>query len=314
MRERLYALAMTVVASSLFLGHSNSAIAAASCDRTCLNGLTDQYLDALIAHDPKRLPLARKVKFTENGQEIALGDALWLNAGGPVSYKLYFNDVAKGQTGFIGVIREQENPVILFLRLKVADRKISEIETIVARNDLAFNKPLDLKDKPMLSSALPVAARKSGKEMMAILHEYLEAVTKSKPNDAIFHPECQRIENGVVTAGDPNGDKMGKLSCGAQLWTGVSALLTGYHEPRYFVLDEERGLVGVFFFFDHSTRVKSVTVTYPDGTKMERKASNTPYSWMAGELFKIEDGKIRQIEIVITRVPYAMKSGWGPID
>ena len=287
-----------------------NAASAADCDRACLNGFVDQYVEALIAHDPARLPLASKAKFTENGQEIPLGDALWLHAGGPVSYKLYFNDVEKGQTGFIGVIRDQDNPVILYLRLKVEHRRIAEIETIVARNDMAFNKPLDLKDKPIFSATVPVAERSSRQQMKAVMQAYLDAVTKAVPNDAIFDPNCQRVENGVITASNPDGDKMSKLSCGAQLHTGVSALLTGYHEPRYFVVDEERGLVGVQFFFDHSTKVESVTINYPDGSKDVRKAAKTPYSWMAGELFKIENGKIRQIEVVITRVPYMMKSGW----
>jgi hypothetical protein len=31
---------------------------------------------------------------------------------------------------------------------------------------------------------------------------------------------------------------------------------------------------------------------------------------MMGEIFKIEDGKIRQIEAAHVSVPYKMKSGW----
>jgi hypothetical protein len=36
------------------------------CDRTCLKGLVDSYLAALVAHDPSRVPIARDVKFVEN--------------------------------------------------------------------------------------------------------------------------------------------------------------------------------------------------------------------------------------------------------
>ena len=49
----------------------------ASCDRTCLTGLLDRYVDALVAREPSRLPLAATVKFTENGQRLALGDGFW---------------------------------------------------------------------------------------------------------------------------------------------------------------------------------------------------------------------------------------------
>ena len=41
-----------------------------ACDRTCLEGFVDRYLDAAIAHDPKLLPLSRSVKFTENGVRL----------------------------------------------------------------------------------------------------------------------------------------------------------------------------------------------------------------------------------------------------
>jgi hypothetical protein len=47
------------------------------CDRACLNGFTDQFLAALVAHDPSRLPLGRGVRYTENGQALRLGDGFW---------------------------------------------------------------------------------------------------------------------------------------------------------------------------------------------------------------------------------------------
>ena len=43
------------------------------CDRECLNGFVDQYLDALVKHDPKLVPLTKNVKFTENGQRLDPG-------------------------------------------------------------------------------------------------------------------------------------------------------------------------------------------------------------------------------------------------
>jgi hypothetical protein len=48
-----------------------------ACDRECLNGIAEQYLNALAAKDPSKLPLASAtVKFTENGQRLRLGDGL----------------------------------------------------------------------------------------------------------------------------------------------------------------------------------------------------------------------------------------------
>jgi hypothetical protein len=52
--------------------HAQSAKSAA-CDRVCLEGFVNQYLDAMVARNPYGLPLASKVKFTENEQTIPLG-------------------------------------------------------------------------------------------------------------------------------------------------------------------------------------------------------------------------------------------------
>ncbi len=50
---------------------------AGACDRACLEGFVNQYVDALVARDPARLPLTRTAKYTENGVELKLGDGMW---------------------------------------------------------------------------------------------------------------------------------------------------------------------------------------------------------------------------------------------
>jgi hypothetical protein len=74
------------------IGISETTRAAETCDRACLEGFIDQYLAALVACDPEKLPLAKNARYTENGQELKLGDGMW----GPTvtlgSYKLYFAD------------------------------------------------------------------------------------------------------------------------------------------------------------------------------------------------------------------------------
>ena len=39
--------------------------------------MLDVYVDAVVAREPRRLPLAATVKFTENGQRLPVGDGLW---------------------------------------------------------------------------------------------------------------------------------------------------------------------------------------------------------------------------------------------
>jgi hypothetical protein len=298
----------------LALGLGPVAIAQTSkdCDRACLSGITDAYLAAMASHDLKQAPFDSQVKFTENGQALAPGDGLWATISKPGSYKLYFNDVKAGQAGFFGTIDEGGQTGILSLRLKVKNRKITEVETIIARREMGpLLKPDDLKDKPVFSEAVPSDKRRSREELVKIVDNYLKALIEAKPYPELFAPDCQRIENGTITALNPSGDKMGKLSCGDQLETGVSAQLSRVRDPRFPLVDEERGLVHVVMFFDHTGTAEPATIRYRDGetTPLVRRRF-TPSSYMCSEVFKIEDGRIKLIEVVLLTVPYRMASGW----
>ena len=48
-----------------------------NCNRACLENLVDQYLTAVVAHDPKKMPFSADVKYTENYQVLQLGDGFW---------------------------------------------------------------------------------------------------------------------------------------------------------------------------------------------------------------------------------------------
>ena len=41
------------------------------CDRECLEGFVDQYLTAIVVHDPSRAPFAKNARYTENADEIS---------------------------------------------------------------------------------------------------------------------------------------------------------------------------------------------------------------------------------------------------
>ena len=95
-----------------------------TCDRACLEGFVDQYLDAMIAHDPGMIPTTLDVRMTENGQQLDVGDGLWRSIVGKGTYRLFVTDVDAGQVTFIGTIREEGNGEMeritsLALRLKV---------------------------------------------------------------------------------------------------------------------------------------------------------------------------------------------------
>src|SRR6476620_1978359 len=83
--ESEFSQVMKQLACCVSFGIALSCVLAAQslrCDRACLEGLVDQYMDALVAHDPSKLSVARGRRNTENGQRLELGDGLWNTATG----------------------------------------------------------------------------------------------------------------------------------------------------------------------------------------------------------------------------------------
>ena len=103
------------------------------CNRACLEGLADQYLAALVAHDPKRLPLAEDVKYTENDQVLDIGDGFWGTATEVGKYKHCFSDLVVEQIGCMVTMHEGDHLLIMGMRLRVQLGRITEIETTYYR-------------------------------------------------------------------------------------------------------------------------------------------------------------------------------------
>jgi hypothetical protein len=93
MRALLLVVVITVASGTVGFGQSKDG----RCDRDCLIGIAEQYLDALAAKDSKRLQLAGGARYTENGQRLRLNDGLWNSISARGSYKLHVADPVDGQ-------------------------------------------------------------------------------------------------------------------------------------------------------------------------------------------------------------------------
>jgi hypothetical protein len=288
------------------------------CDRVCLEQFANLYLDALVAHDPSRVPLAKNAKFTENGQELALGDALWATSSDPpISYRIYFTDPQSGQVGFNGLMKENGKPILISFRLKLAkDKKITEIEQIVARDSGQFfgGKDLTTPD-PIYAEILEPSERSSRSDMMTIADSYFKALERMDGTRPVpFADTCNRFENGMQTTNNPKlfggasdgGFNIAAMSCKEQFKTGYLRFVTQIRR-RHLVVDEERGIVSSTAILDHAGNINEVTLT--DGRKIPISLS-APTSLLGGGFFKIKGGKIYRIHTILTSVPYGMKSGW----
>lgn len=282
------------------------------CDRTCLNGFIDQYLAALVAHDPSRLPLARDVKFTENGQVLNLGDGLWGTVSGIGSYQIYADDPQAGQAMYMGLLQENGAPIIFCLRMKVEIHRITEIETIISRKEPgSLARPEALTEKPIFSQTVPPEQRRSRQNMIAIANSYFNAIELGHASYVPFDANCNRVESGVQTTNNPGTasgpNSVVALGCEAQLKTRNFQPDTRIRDRRFLVVDEERGLVLVGGFFDHDATVREYTLA--DG-KTVKQTRTAPWTWEIAEMFKIQNGKIMKIEALVNPVPYGMKAGW----
>src|SRR5271156_347406 len=123
---------LILVGMALASGLAAQTAKSGACDRACLEGLVDQYLDAMAAHDPKLAPLAKNVKFTENGQKLVIPDGLWNSMAGKGTYRLVVDGPEAQSVAFIGTIKEEGRkwgePIsgVVALRLKLQNRQIAE--------------------------------------------------------------------------------------------------------------------------------------------------------------------------------------------
>ena len=196
MIRALYCAALLLAASA--------AGAASSCDRACLEGFLDSYVAAVVAHDPAQLSTERNVRFTENGQRLALGEGLWHTATGLGGYALKLADVERGQAVLMGTIREANTPTILIARLRVAYGKVGEIETLVIRNREAAEHIDEVgTPRPAWSEPIPPADRLPRTELVRIANAYFSGIERNDGKGQYpVADDCARFENGQVTAGD----------------------------------------------------------------------------------------------------------------
>lgn len=295
------------------------------CDRGCLENVIDQYLAAVVAHDPKRLPLSKDVKYTENDQVVEIGDGFWKTAEGRGNYTHIFADPECGQVAFMGTMREAGAPLLMSVRLRIELSRISEIESIFFKpggggpNNIAeMDKPY--KPEEMWFKSIPPAQRVSRQELIAVADGYFTGLQKNDGkgiNGTGTYPftnDCHRIENGSPTTNVPrppnqpaDAINLFSMDCMSQFKLGIYFVVRSIHGRRYPLVDRERGIVWAHAVFDQGTVSKGVL---SDGRPYEFKGFNRPSSILVIEAFLIEEGKIRRVEMVGPSVTYHLNSPW----
>jgi hypothetical protein len=275
-----------------------------SVRKQSLISAVDYYLDALVKNNPANLPVAKDVRFTENGHELKLGEGLWKTATG-ITYRQYFIDPAGDQIGFFGVVAEDTELAHLMIRIKLKDNNISEIETIVSRRgQSSVSSPKALvTPNPIYEEIVPKSKRSPRNRMIAIANSYFDGIEQSSGDNVPFHPDCQRTENGVRTTG--NALRNLSIAEGLKYFTYIEKI----RSRRFPIVDEERGFVWSIIVFDIPGNVNKINVP---GAPAELNISRVlnPRSILIAEVFKIASGLICDIEALMVNVPFGSLSGW----
>lgn len=281
-------------------------------ERAQLYAVLDSYVDALLARDPGRVPWAGGAFVTENNVALQIGDGIWGTATGRGAYDLRFADPATGQVALFTTLVETKEESAATLRIAVDETgAIREAETLIVRQSdeaLVFPDPR-FETKPILEALVPLSERMSRERLRAVADGYFNTLEQ---NDGQlftrFHPDCNRVENGVQTTNNPDFFlPIGGLPCEEQFRLGWYRYDDRLRGRRFPLIDEERGLVLAYGFIDHCGRLADYTLTNGEHvTSMIRR----PHTFYLAELFKIEEGAIRQVEANFITVPYHMPSPW----
>jgi len=285
-----------------------------ACDRACLIKTADDYLAALVAHDASRVKLAANLKFVENTERLKAGEGLWKTASAvPSAFALHVPDPVSGQVGFIGMMEEAGKPIQFGLRLKVENGAITEAEHLVVRSFNGSSLDNLRTPRPGLLTEIPPAQRAPREVLLAIGMTYYDSIEQSSGDATPFADDCERRENGMITAGGTgNGnDGQPRLGCHAQMDSRTFTYIDSIDFRRVWIADPVTGLVFGLSQFRHSMKDKQITIIGRDGKPATRDVNFNPFDLPAAHVFKVRDNRIHEIEALGFMVPYMSKGGWS---
>src|SRR6267154_2207018 len=111
MAQRLlcfFLLVMCVIVSA-----ASAFAAPGDCDRACLKTALDQYLNAVVTHNPTSAPLFSGFRQTENAVVVKFGTGVWKSVTGLGKVQRRFMDTVSGQAAYFGIVEEGAGSAIV---------------------------------------------------------------------------------------------------------------------------------------------------------------------------------------------------------
>ena len=267
---------------------------APSCDRECLRGMITAYLYSLLKHDTSKLPLSDKVRVTEDAVEKPLEKVgLMRTVTRLRGYRQDFLDERGGTAATGAIVEESGAPTLLVARLKVVDRKITEIEMVATRSraeGLIFNiDGLSAPSEEMNYAPRPEQLSTRDEAIKAALHypAGLNAAKTFADVDAPFAAGAYRYENGQLMAGPDCKFAPGCENIATQSLTIFNRL--GDVQTRVVAVDERMGIVWLRMAWG-----------------VRERGGDQLTVW---ETFKVYDGKIHAVEAFMRILPVEKRNG-----
>jgi hypothetical protein len=289
-------LLISAAAATLLLQPPDVLAQSASCNRQCLTDTLTRYLNAMVTHDRGAAPLAASVRFTEDAMPLKIGEGLWKRQIKFGSYRLDFIDTRESTAAVHAVFEENGAPLLFAGRLKVVDRKITEIETLVVNSqaESMLFAPANLVTPNAVMTYAPTAAERMPRnQMIAIASRYPAGLRAGSfvTADVPFAANAYRFENGVRMAGP--GCTFQPPSCENMRVQRIPTLPDV--KQRLIVVDEEMGIVLFWLAFGRGSL---------PGPAFEAKELVT------FEAFKVYGGMVHAAEAVFKALPLNAPSGW----
>jgi hypothetical protein len=284
---------------------------AQSCDRGCLSGILDRYLNAIVANDPSGAPLAVGFRQTENAVVIKRGTGAWESVTGLGAVGRRFFDPVSGQSAYFGLVEEGAGRAIVTVRVRVEEAEITEAEWYIARQgDPGITGPPvpgesggnlfdaeNLIANPPPNRRVPAGKPGSRETLAAVTNSYFDGITTHDGSIIRAHPGCVRVENGFKTTGRP----MEPLPNGQVPLSDCTSNLENINiqfvaARRYPLVDTEANVV-----------LATVVFLRRPGTPQRRNGLS--------ELFFIDDNRISSIwAAMFYPPPAAPMPNWPPYD
>jgi len=304
-----------------------NAAAVKECDRACLIGIMDGYMNAIFKHDPKLVPpLAPDVRMTENTGQMDVGEGvLWRSKTEPTTFNIYVADPVQGQVALQTRLKVQGRDTLAAIRLRIDRGKILEIEQLHAGGIAPQAIELLTTPRSVLTEDVPVGQRVSREVMFRVANSYFDALEGDSGKIGAFADDCVRHENGYRTVNNPApGGRMmpgpqlpdpkteqGKsqlafsmLTCSQQIDSKIFAYMKRIRPRRALIIDEQKQTVGTFPLFVH------------DGTRRGAAADAPPgmlQNLVTMETFSVRGGMIHHVEAApFVTIPYGLGNGWTP--